>query len=337
MTPRDLIPHIGSKSRVSEVLAGKRPLTLGMIRSLHKHLGIPSDILLQSPEDLPQEPSGIQWEKYPLKEMVKRGWFQGIREWTREFKAQAEELVRLLHARAGGGTLCLPEVCFRMSPRKNAKTDPYALHAWILGVKAKAMARGLRQKGKFDPDRINDEFLKNVVQLSVLPNGPRVAQDYLEAFGIILVVESHFDRTYLDGAAMLLEDGTPVIGLTLRYDRIDNFWFCLLHELSHVGKHLHGDNTRLLVDDLDITSDEKHEVEADKDARDAEIPPELWVTHPAKTTRAIEDVLNLAAALRIHPAIVAGRVRFESKNYRMLSKLVGVKEVRKLFEEGAKR
>lgn len=44
---KDLIPFIGTKSRVSEVLAGKRPLTLAMARELHKGLGIPAEILLE--------------------------------------------------------------------------------------------------------------------------------------------------------------------------------------------------------------------------------------------------------------------------------------------------
>ena len=50
--------------------------------------------------------------------------------------------------------------------------------------------------------------------------------------GIHLGCLEHLPRTHLDGAALQLADGTPVIGLTLRYDRLDNFWFCLLHELS---------------------------------------------------------------------------------------------------------
>ncbi|MDA3835640.1 MAG: DNA-binding protein, partial [Spirochaetales bacterium] len=39
---KDIVPYIGSKSRVSEVLSGKRPLSLGMIRNLHAGLGIPA-------------------------------------------------------------------------------------------------------------------------------------------------------------------------------------------------------------------------------------------------------------------------------------------------------
>jgi hypothetical protein len=48
----------------------------------------------------------------------------------------------------------------------------------------------------------------------------------------------HLPRTYLDGAALQLGDGTPVIGLTLRYDRLNNFWFCSLHELAHIGRRM---------------------------------------------------------------------------------------------------
>ena len=45
---------------------------------------------------------------------------------------------------------------------------------------------------------------------------------------------------------MMTDTGCPVIGLTLRYDRLDNFWFVLLHELGHVFLHLmHGAALRL--------------------------------------------------------------------------------------------
>ncbi|MYA03672.1 MAG: hypothetical protein F4Y37_03550 [Caldilineaceae bacterium SB0664_bin_22] len=43
----DLIPYIGSRAKVSEVLSGKRSITMSMARALHEHLGIPADVLLQ--------------------------------------------------------------------------------------------------------------------------------------------------------------------------------------------------------------------------------------------------------------------------------------------------
>jgi HTH-type transcriptional regulator/antitoxin HigA len=48
LAPRDLVPFIGSRNRVYEVLSGKRPLTLAMVRRLHEGLGIPAESLIKS-------------------------------------------------------------------------------------------------------------------------------------------------------------------------------------------------------------------------------------------------------------------------------------------------
>ena len=60
LTRRDLTPFIGSSAKVSEVLSGKRPITMSMARALHRHLGIPTDVLLQEPgasipDDMPDK------------------------------------------------------------------------------------------------------------------------------------------------------------------------------------------------------------------------------------------------------------------------------------------
>lgn len=49
MTQDDLIPLIGSRQKVAEVLSGKRDITMPMARALHKHIGIPAESLLQEP------------------------------------------------------------------------------------------------------------------------------------------------------------------------------------------------------------------------------------------------------------------------------------------------
>ena len=62
------------------------------------------------------------------------------------------------------------------------------------------------------------------------------ATKFLAKHGVHLVCLEHLPRTNLDGAALQLPDSTPVVGLRLRYDRLDNFWFCLPHELTHIGR-----------------------------------------------------------------------------------------------------
>ena len=49
LSPRDLVPLLGSRAKVSEILSGKRSLTMQMARTLHTNLGIPADVLLQQP------------------------------------------------------------------------------------------------------------------------------------------------------------------------------------------------------------------------------------------------------------------------------------------------
>ncbi|MES2236502.1 MAG: hypothetical protein V4500_01955 [Pseudomonadota bacterium] len=90
-----------------------------------------------------------------------------------------------------------------------------------------------------------------------------------------------------------------------------------------------------LADNLDDkTRSSKEEHEADQGARDALIPAIEWEKSAAKITHSPENAIALANKLRIHPAIVAGRVRYETDNWRLLNGLLGAKgEVRKNFDD----
>ena len=134
----------------------------------------------------------------------------------------------------------------------------------------------------------------------------------------------HLQRTHLDGAAVLLVDGRPVIGLTLRYDRIDNFWYTLMHELAHVSLHLdNGGEDTAFVDDhslrgVEAAAGDSKEAQADRMAEDALIPPDVWEASSVILNRPYDGVLDLAQKRKVHPAVVAGRVRYELVNYRLL-------------------
>ena len=120
---------------------------------------------------------------------------------------------------------------------------------------------------------------------------------------------------------MMIEDRS-VIGMTLRHNRLDNFWFVLRHELVHVQRHLTSERN-FIADDFDDAErrGDVIEKEANDGARDALIPCSQWTNSPVATTHARADAEALASALRIHPAIVAGRVRHETGNWRLLSGL----------------
>lgn len=79
--------------------------------------------------------------------------------------------------------------------------------------------------------------------------------------GVILVIEPHLPKTKLDGAAMLDQDGTPIIGSTLRYDRIDYFVHTRCTNWSHVQRHL-GRQSTAFVDEDDLSHEDERELEA---------------------------------------------------------------------------
>ena len=330
LTRRDLIPFIGSRQKVSEILAGKRDITISMARALHKHLEIPADVLLQEPgAAFDSTYDDIDPRRFPLKEMAKRNWIPQLP----DLLDRAEEVINTLVERAGGPQAAALTLYRKNSHRRiNAKTDPYALRAWCWRVLA--LANQNPPQASYLPGAVTEPFMREVAQLSVYEDGPRRAQQRLAEHGIALVIERHLPRTHLDGAALCLLDGRPVIGLTLRYDRIDNFWFSLMHELAHVSLHLDCHENELFIDDLSLTGDDPLEKEADTLAQDALIPPQLWKTSPVRERGTILAVYDFARAADVHPAVIAGRIRHDRGNYRLLSQLVGSGKVRRQFEHG---
>lgn len=320
---KELESYIGSTSKVSEVLSRKRPLSLSMIRRLHKGLGIPADVLIGGVENsqaiIGEEPE-LDYTKLPMKEMQERGCFGGFKGNTQRLKDYAEDLFlkfmkELSLKQATPAFLRAP-----LHQRGKRDTNEYALLAWRLCVIKKARANPAPREYK--KGVITAKWMKDLARLSVFDDGPRLAREQLGMAGITLVVEPHFKGTYLDGAAML-DEGRPIVAMTLRHDRLDNFWFVLMHELAHVAKHLDEANP-LFTDNLDSPDEQdRKEREADDMAGEALIPQAAWEKSVARTSHLTKDVVVLAEKLGVHPAIVAGRVRHESKNYRILVKPLG--------------
>lgn len=334
LSKKDLVPYIGSLSKASEVISRKRPLSLSMIRKLHTGLNIPAEVLIgdsgDADVDLSSEPQ-YNYAKFPVQEMWERGHFPDFKGGIKQVKEYAEDLVRKFMRRVLGDLARPALLRARLHQSGSRVMDEYALLVWRICVLKKA--RALKLSSQYKDGVITNEWLRDLAKLSRFEKGPRLAQEFLADNGIALVIEPHYKKTYLDGAAML--DGrTPIVALTLRHDRLDNFWFALMHELVHVQRHLKGSHV-FIADNLDDkTRSSRDEQEADDGARDVLIPATEWEKSAVKTIHSPENAQALADKLRIHPAIVAGRVRFENNNWRLLNGLLGAKgEVGKSFDD----
>jgi len=244
-----------------------------------------------------------------------------------EARANAEELVKEFVT----DSLDSPVQAFaRQRVRLGGVVNWYALLAWQCRIIDLAKKKGKEVVSKYKQKAITNEWLNELAHISIEKDGPQKAIDYLHGSGVRLVVEPHLPQTHLDGAAILLSDGSPIIGMTLRFDRLDNFWFVLLHELIHIMKHLKKGNIESIFDDLDVEAGDI-EQEADEQAGEILVPEEKWHTTLARYLRSEDSIKDFAQELHIHPAIVAGKIRKEANNYIILTDMVGHGEVRKLF------
>ncbi len=273
------------------------------------------------------ENDNLAWDQFPVKEMYRRNWFEGFSGSLDAAVANAEELVKEFVK----GSLDKPvQAAARQRVRSGGSVNWYALLAWQCRIIT--LANKERMTNKYNQRTITDEWLTELTHLSRDENGPKMAIEYLRNSGIRVVIESHLPQTHLDGAAFLLSDGSPVIGLTVRHDRLDNFWFVLFHELVHINKHLHKGDIESIFDDLDANADDIEQV-ADEQAGKILVPEGKWNTALARFVRSENSIRDFANKLGIHPAVVAGKIRREAKNYTILVNMVGQGEVRKLFPD----
>ncbi len=322
---KDLAKTLGSASRASEILNRKRALSLEHIRLLHSELRIPADVLLGR-ASADAELSDDQIKKIPVDEMVKRGWFGSNMDDPAQVLRQLKEFIAKVSL---GAT---PVFMRRSIYGGVSDATRMTTYAWL----ARVVIRARESKNttvRFSPAGLDLDFLKQLAKLSSANTGPKLAQEFLSMKGIVLVAEKELPGMKLDGAVIRDDDGTPVIGLTLRNDRLDSFWFTLMHELAHLLKHFSNQSVAFVDDLANPDSTDPREHEADAIAAECLIPRSIWSRSQALKTRRKEDIEDLSAALCISPAIVAGRIRKETGNWTILSKYVGQGEVRKHFSD----
>ena len=319
----DLVPFIGSKGRVSEVLSSQRELTLAMVRKLHEGLGIPLKSLVHDgPAKLPPR---IETERYPVKEMFLRGFFSASfgTEWSK-VKDRAEELLQQFFSTRHDAPI---GALNRQTTSKKAKVDLNAIHAWRCRVLERAAALDLPD---YDAKAMDADFIKDLTKLSRFSTGPLLVQQALHEVGIAVIIEPHLTGTHLDGAAIWHPAGFPIIALSLRHDRLDNFWFTLFHELGHIKLHLSPSSEDGFIDtDIDGVSEKEIERQADRFALTVFVADQEWdrLNH----LNFADEIKAAAKKLSIHPAIIAGRLRREANDYRKHRTLIGQGQVRALF------
>ena len=250
----------------------------------------------------------------PIKEMIRRGWIAGsrraggLRDQVLAFYKQQtldEQPTFQFHAARKGTTYSevnLPQV------------------AWL--HQARHVASALVPRGVFS-DASLERALGRLRQAASEVAGVSDVPAILSEAGIRFVIVEHLPKTRIDGACFWLEDGSPVIAMSMRYERIDHFWHTLFHELAHV-KAMDGFNdekkgrldTDLPGSHTPVSVDRpESELAADAFAANALIPRETLERFIARNRPMYSRrrIIELADELGVHPGILVGQLQYRGE------------------------
>ncbi|MDD2456140.1 MAG: HigA family addiction module antitoxin [Kiritimatiellae bacterium] len=244
----------------------------------------------------------------PIREMVRLGWLRDV---GRDAAALAAEVMAFWGlAKLDFSFMdAAAAMCMRSSAAHRKRFNPRHALTWLRKARLEADAAAA-PKGNLNR-KAAERIARRIPAYSASPKGVASFLADLNACGVRFVCVPHLPQTFLDGAAFF-HGKQAVAAYTLRYDRVDNFWFVMAHELGHICKHLRDDTPQFL-DSVD--SDGKvnvQEEEADAFARECLGMDAMRAFAAASHGRMSEErVRAYAEEARVHPGIVVGFLQHE--------------------------
>jgi HTH-type transcriptional regulator/antitoxin HigA len=238
--------------------------------------------------------------------MEKRGWIKLTRE--------ASELESELKKFFGASTLeTVPEFPLAMRKGEPLKELNPIQRAWCF--RARQLASEL-PIGGFEENRM-DALMRELRILAAYPAEARRVSDLMRQFGVRFVVVKHLPNSKVDGAAFWIDERTPAIAVSLRLDRIDNFWFTLMHECTHIrNQDAVSLDTEMGVEERaqPLMKDEMERL-ADEGAAAALIPPSELESFIRRIgpIYAKSNVIQFAHRMKIHPGIIVGQLQHRAE------------------------
>ncbi|MGB7402377.1 MAG: ImmA/IrrE family metallo-endopeptidase [Arcobacter sp.] len=219
--------------------------------------------------------------------------------------------------------------------RQTQSSDDVLTAIWVSKVKSLAEEKLILSGQYTNSYKLIKDDLLNFSQLSIDENNLNILSKYLlDNFGIFLVFVNNITGMKTDAVSFKLESGHYVIGMSLRINLYDSFWFTLMHELSHIC--LHDDilnEPHLDYFDKDDMELDDIEVEANLSARFSLIPRKIWTKCKARRSLKEKDIFLFSEEYKINPIIVAGFIRFEQNKYTLFNSIIRSVDVRKKLQE----
>lgn len=318
-----------STTIVSRIIAGTRPIDAEMALHLGEVFGVEPELFmrLQQSYDLavarvvtqPDPERAMRAKVFghlPINEMVKRGILNVAS--SKDLPAVEEELKRF----------------FRVPDLNKIEILPFAakktnVEGGVTGPQLVWLYRVQQMAEELMVPRYSDAAMRQAIAelqpLMKSQDGVRKVPRVLERAGVRFVICETMKSAKIDGVAFWLDNESPVIAMSLRYDRIDNFWFVLRHECEHILQH-HGRDEDTMM--LDIELDQAREnISEEEDVADlaaanfgvTQDAIQRFITLKAPFFRE-QDLLGFANTMQVHPGIVVGRLQRAIGRFDLLRK-----------------
>lgn len=328
-TQRDLAFILDcSEQTVTKIISGKSGISAEMAKALAEAFGTSASLWAglqkewelreaRNPDPAIKARAAMQ-TAYPIREMISRGWLQDGEQSVLEMQFQ-----RFFEGRSVG------QGAFAAAAKKTSSDHSPEELAWLFRVRQ--IAREI-DVPEYSAEKLR-AAIKQLRSLAIDADDVRHVPEILRQAGVRFVVVEKLANCRIDGVCTWLDDGKPVVGMTLRHNRLDNFWFVLIHELEHVLRG-HGKLSVGIIDDLDGEggSDgegvEEEERVANAAALNFAFPRERLMSFYARKSPFIaeRDVIGFAGVSEVHPAIVVGQLQYIKNDYAWLRKwLVSVR------------
>lgn len=311
-------------SFLNEIIKGKRPVTADIAILLEKILGISADYWMRFQSQYEIDRARVKqknikkiknieiWsiiKKYvPVLYFKKHHYLKGdiesdIKKIKNIYQVETVDELVLNFAKT-------KEAYYRKSEK--LKIDDKNMFAWS----SLAQYEAKNQK-------TNTFNFDNLKQLSLILNNifyensgtKEKVKAVLNQFGIKMLLIDKLEKTPIDGFSFW-SDENPTIAVTLRYHRIDNFAFTIMHEIGHIDLHLRNDKDIKFMDLTKKQNLSKYEKEADNYAQEKLISHDIWEDIKKNHFPLNDEKIKvLGDKHRINPAIILGRVCYEKDNY----------------------
>lgn len=318
-----------STTIVSRMIAGTRPIDAEMALHLGEVFGVEPELFLrlQQSFDLamarvvtkPNPDRALRANLFgsvPVNEMIKRGILPV--ENAKDVPAVEAALMRFFRVEDLNEIEILPHAA-KKTQVQGEVTAPQLV--WIYRVRE--LAEEL-MVAPYSQTKVR-KAIEELEPLMKVPEGVRRVPRILEKAGIRFVVCEAMKSSKIDGVSFWLDDESPVIGMSLRYDRIDNFWFVLRHECEHILQ-LHGREASTVMLDTELEQDRSNVTEEERVA-------DLAAANFGVTKESIDrfvrrkepffreaDLLGFARTEDVHEGIIVGRLQRATGRYDLFRK-----------------